>query len=270
MQEVCRAFESTHELVSKLPWGIVPWPHGGAYFHAELFKTRADYLATGAPKWSAANYSVNDRIFRIPFEEVGVALRSGNYALGGPINNDTITHEVTHQMMHEYLRFMPLWLVEGTAEYTAHLPYNSGRYNISGALDGFKQMRRNFTQSKRRGLFGERAMERKWVGAEELWGYTTSMTKRRVITELTPDPPEPPRPASSSGFIPVQPISFVVDPELLTLPDRYFSSHALVFFFMHFDGDGKGTRPKKYFDAIHEDGSSGWILRSRWRTTRWR
>ena len=253
MQEVCRAFESTHELVSKLPWGIVPWPHGGAYFHAELFKTRADYLATGAPKWSAANYSVNDRIFRIPFEEVGVALRSGNYALGGPINNDTITHEVTHQMMHEYLRFMPLWLVEGTAEYTAHLPYNSGRYNISGALDGFKQMRRNFTQSKRRGLFGERAMERKWVEAEELWGYTTSMTKRRVITELTPDPPEPPRPASSSGFIPVQPISFGVDPELLTLPDRYFSSHALVFFFMHFDGDGKGTRLKKYFDAIHEE-----------------
>ena len=40
---------------------------------------------------------------------------------------------------------------------------------------------------------------------------------------------------------------------MLALPDRYFSSHALVFFFMHFDGAGLGLRLKKYFDAIHEE-----------------
>jgi len=37
------------------------------------------------------------------------------------------------------------------------------------------------------------------------------------------------------------------------LPNRYFSAHALVFYFMHFVGDGKATRLKRYFDAIHEE-----------------
>ena len=240
MKEVCRAFESTHELVSKLPWGILPWPEGGPYFRAELYRTRADYLATGAPQWSAAIYSLRDRIFRIPFEQVGITSRGTDYYLGGKINNDTITHEVTHQMMHEYLRFMPLWMVEGAAEYTCNLPYTSGRYAVSNALEAFKQMRR------KAGPTGRQAM-RKWLGAEELWGYTTSITRRRPITSLTVDPPQ-----QQSLLAPPAGPSWE-ETAMLEMPSRYFSSHALVFFFMHFDGDGKGTRLKRYFDAIHEE-----------------
>lgn len=249
MKEVCRVFESTHELVSKLPWGVVPWPQDGRFFRAELFKTREAYLATDAPQWSAANYSIVDGIFRIPFEEVGVVSRGGSYHLGGAINNDTITHEVTHQMMHEYLRFMPMWMAEGTAEYTSHLPYTSGRYNVASALDGFKQMRRGFETDKRRGMFGQRETARKWVGVEDLWGYTTSMTARRDISNLAYDPPKAP----STGFEGRVTIPIQIDPGMSELPNRYFSSHALVFFFMHFDGGGSGLRLKKYFDALHEE-----------------
>jgi hypothetical protein len=235
MTEVCRAFESTHELVSKLPWGITPWPQNGPYFHAELFRTRQDYLTAGAPPWSAAYYSLQDYIFRIPFEEIGVASRGNTYYLSGAINNDTITHEVTHQMMQEYLRFMPIWMAEGTAEYTAHLPYNSGRYMVSNAVEAFKQMRRRAGKEHRHGNLVTHTVQTNWIGASQLWAFTNSITtpsaKKSIAQQM---------PGSQTTL-------------MRDLANRYFSSHALVFYFMHFDGDGKATRFKRYFDAIHED-----------------
>lgn len=260
MKEVCRSFESTYELISKLPWGINPWPEDGRMFRAQLFPTRDEYLASGAPQWSAGIYSLKDRVFRIPFEEVGLRNRGSDYFLGGAINNDTITHEVTHQMMHEYLRFMPIWMAEGLAEYTANLPYNSGRYNVAGALEGFKQMRRDYAKPKKRGLTVRTSRPPNWVGAETLWTYTTSILKPRPITNLQPDPPATPRPVMEAGEIQVRQIGGPTAEELvmMDLPNRYFSGHALVFYFMHLDGDGKATRLKKFFDAIHEERKS-WV-----------
>jgi hypothetical protein len=246
MKEICRAFESTHELVSKLPWGITPRPQDGPFFRAQLFRTRAEYLTAGAPEWSAGFYSPRDFTFRIPFDRIGIGSRGDAFYLVGGIDNDTITHEVTHQMMHEYLRFMPIWMIEGTAEYTSRLPYQSGRYNVAGAIEALKQMRRSFTKEDKRSPYQQSATPPKWVGAEDLWGYTTSITERRLLTDLGKDTPtSPPR-----RFIEARPY---LDSSIAGLPDRYFSSHLLVFFFMHFDGDGKATRIKAYFDAIHEE-----------------
>ena len=249
MKEICRSFESTYELVSKLPWGINPWPEDGRIFHAQFYETRQDYLKSGAPEWSAGVYLLKEGVFRIPFEEIGLKNRGSDYFLGGPINNDVITHEVTHQMMHDYLRFMPIWMTEGLAEYTANLPYTSGRYNVAGALDGFKQMRRSITKPKR-GLMVRTSAPPSWLGADNLWGFTSSIMTRRPITDLKPDPPTTPSPVSSGEIVRSIP---GIPPDILDLPNRYFSGHALVFYFMHFDGDGKATRMKKYFDAIHEE-----------------
>jgi len=252
MTSICRTFESTHELVSKLPWGITPWPEDGRIFHAELFATREDYLRTGAPQWSAGIYLPRQGVFRIPFEEVGLVSRGKDYYLGGPINNEVITHEVTHQMMHEYLHYMPIWLAEGLAEYTAHLPYDSGRYNVSGAVEGFKKMRREYATVKKRGLtVGTRTLPH-WAGPG-LWDFTTSILTPRPIASVTMGGAEPGqgsggttsrREMSAAGSVPT---------DINELPNRYFSAHAMVFYFMHFDGDGKATRMKKYFDAIHEE-----------------
>ncbi len=257
MKEVCRSFESTYELISKLPWGINPWPENGRVFQAQLFPTREQYLASGAPEWSAGIYSLKDRVFRIPFEEVGLKNRGTEYFLGGSINNDTITHEVTHQMMHEYLRFMPIWLAEGLAEYTANLPYNSGRYNVAGALEGFKQMRRDFGKVKKRGLVMQRVSTPRWLGVDGIWDYNTSILRPRRITTLLPDPPATPRPMifDGKGMVPIPELAPTRFPDttMAELPSRYYSAHVLVVYFMHLDGDGKATRLKKYFDAIHEE-----------------
>ncbi|MBX7210569.1 MAG: hypothetical protein K1X78_19840 [Verrucomicrobiaceae bacterium] len=254
MNEVCRMFESTHELVGSLPWGIVPRPEEGRQvFMAELFETREQYLATGAPEWSGGYYSSKDKIFRIPFKELGLSSKGKVYTRTGPINNDTITHEITHQMMHEYLPYVPVWLLEGTAEYTSNLPYKGGVFNIAAAVPGFKDMRAEFRKPRQRGLSFYRRYAPKWIGVPELWRFTTSITERdgnrpAAVPEKKQD--------ASGGVTPGQVpgplnVTLVTKPE--DLADRYFSSHTLVFFFVHLDGSGKGERLKRYFDALYEE-----------------
>ena len=116
-------------------------------------------------------------------------------------------------------------------------------------------MRRNAGKVKNRGVTMRAGAPPRWVGADDLWGYTTSITERRPITNLAADPPPAPATSSSGGgsgpMRSADPMG--IPPEILGLPNRYFSAHALVFYFMHLDGDGKATRLKRYFDAIHEE-----------------
>ena len=250
MRDICGAFESTHELVRRLPWGVVPRPEEGRpKFRAELFESRTEYLASGAPPWSGGVYMLKDKVFRMPFEELGLTKvptnKTSGYARSGPINNDTITHEITHQMMHEYLPFAPVWFLEGTAEYTAHLPYRSGEFNVAGAAQAFKEMRDKGGKPQRRRLFRSLAYNPSWIGVKELWGYTTDITQRSE-----PPPPASEKEGAGKRKPVVRPVA-ELDPKALA--DRYYSSHALVFYFMHLDGGGNAARLKKFFDAIHEE-----------------
>jgi hypothetical protein len=261
MKEVCRAFESTYELVSRLPWGVRPVPEGGQpFFRSKFFRSQEEYVKAGAPRWSAGIYSPTERMFQMPLTQVGVEQRNGGWSVSGQINNDVITHEVTHQMMHEYLEFMPIWMAEGLAEYTANLPYDSGRYNVAQALAGLKQAASK--EKKERKLWSSnRQVTPRWIGVKELSGFTTSISKRNEITSLTFEPPEPPTPKPTDGlvaqtqtFTPLQ-STVIINPleEIQNLANRYYSSQRLVTYFMHLDGDGSGLRLKRYFDAIHEE-----------------
>ena len=262
MHEICRTFESTHELVQQLPWGIQPMPEGGVgFFKAQFFQTRAEYVASGAPTWSAGIYLRKEHVFRIPFDQVGLIGRGNDWSLKGAINNEVISHEVTHQIMHEYLDYMPVWFVEGTADYVASLPYNSGRFNLNAAFDGLRRMRarEGAVTKERRGAFVYVKSSRRpnWVGVPELLNFTTSIERANPIASTEYVPPKPPPPSTSTGGTTVRFTN--TGPGVLTMldteaiADRYYSAHMLVFYFMHLDGDGTGLRIKKFFDAIHEE-----------------
>ena len=245
MRDICGAFENTHELVRRLPWGIVPRPEEGrTKFQAELFETRKEYLATGAPEWSGGVYVMKDKVFRIPFEEVGLTKaptnKTSGYARSAPINNDTITHEITHHMMHEYLPFAPVWMLEGTAEYTAHLPYRTGEFNVAAAVPAFKDLRDTTRKPAKRRLFRSLSYRPSWVGVHQLWGLTRDITERAAKSPAKKG--EKKSKGEEAGMA-----------DSRTLADRYYSSHALVFYFMHLDGKGDAARIKKFFDAIHEE-----------------
>ena len=240
MKDVCRAFESTYELVRMMPWGIMPKPEEGRHkFLAELYATRQQYLATGAPPWSGGVYVRQDKIFRTPFSELGISNTvgaNGAYYRKGEVSNDTITHEITHQMMHEYLPYMPVWLIEGLAEYTSNLTYKGGLFSVSGDGSAFAARQPG---SRNRGLMNAMRYKPQWIGVQELWGYTTDISTRNEITSYKLSDRGNPRAPLRS-----QP------PSMEDLANRYHSSHILAYFFVHENG---GKHLTQYFDALHEE-----------------
>lgn len=214
MKEVARTFEATRSLVSALPWGIEAKPPADlGFYQAKLFVTREDYFADGGPQNSGGVYFSKDRIFRIPFPSLGLMLQGKTWFKKPDYHGDTLVHEVTHQMMHDFLGFLPKWIIEGTAEYTESLPYNAGRFLAGSHARGLKEYvakaasHRVLTSEFR--AFGEHiAMKR------DNW---ESLSNQQHSQHLL-----------------------------------YFQSYVLVYFFCHLDGDGKGTRFMKYLDAIAE------------------
>lgn len=217
MKEIARTFEATRALVDALPWGINPKPPADiGRYQAKFYETRASYFAEGGPENSGGVYFSGDRIFRIPFQSLGLEMRGKTWFMDAGYRNDTIIHEITHQLMHDYLNLLPIWVIEGTAEYTESIPYNAGRFQAAKHETGLKDYIRqresteNMTLSEFRPLMDHMKM------ARTEWDQIASNTagQSRAMRQL------------------------------------YFQSYVLVYYFNHLDGDGKGTRFLKYLDAM--------------------
>jgi hypothetical protein len=140
MTEIARTFEATRLLVASLPWGILcSPPQPLERYQAALYETREDYFNNGGPPNSGGVYDSGDMIFKIPFPSLGLERRGKTWFKNDTYRNDTLVHEITHQMMHDYLRFLPKWVIEGAAEYTEMLPYNAGTFRVDGHKSGIKE-----------------------------------------------------------------------------------------------------------------------------------
>jgi hypothetical protein len=216
IKEVARTFEATHSLVEALPWGIEPKPpeDRGGFYRAKLYTTRENYIADGGPENSGGVYMSRDRVFRVPFESLGLELRGKTWFKKPNYTGETIIHEITHQMMHEFLPFLPIWTAEGTAEYAEIMPYNAGRFTPSAAERGLK----DYIKKAER--------------------YRISVADLPLGLDLMRMPHE--QWMASAQKNP-------------TAQHRlYFASLMTVYYFSHLDGDGKGTRFLKYLDKIAE------------------
>lgn len=213
LREVARNFEATYELLKALPWGIEPRPPSGPYFRARLLRTKSAYHEAGAPQNSGGVYMGGEEIFLVPFESIGLKEVGKSYAKDDNFETHTLVHELTHQMMHFWLRMLPQWVVEGTAEYTAMLPLRTGKFRVSSAKTGLK----DYLDFLKRHAQGGVPMP---FPLEEL--FTISNQKWNAILEGDP--------RMSSRL--------------------YFTSYLLVYYFMHLDGAGDGQLFVKYFREI--------------------
>ncbi len=218
MKEVARTFEATKTLVSSLPWGVVCQPpEGFERYKAALYETRNDYIAAGGPENSGGVYMSGDKIFRVPFPSIGLKLLGKTYAKDADYDGGTLIHEITHQVMDDYLTFLPVWVIEGTAEYTEMLPYNAGKFRA----DAHKtSIRDHIKEMEKRGY------------AADIGNLETHMTMNR---------------ATWSG---------IADTSNKKMGELYFRSALLVYFFCHLDGvkkdgDRQGTRFIKFMDAVY-------------------
>jgi len=214
MKEVARTFEATRSLVDALPWGIVCRPPDGRKrFLAALYETRADYVQAGGPQMSGGVYNSGDKIFKIPFESLGLVKRGQTY-FKSDFSSDTLVHEITHQMMDEYLGFLPTWVVEGTAEYTELLPYKAGIFRADNHKSALKEN----------------------VDLHQQQGVSTEMGKASPLEQHMTMNRESWSQISSSST---------------AMRQLYHDSKLLVYFFCHLDGDKKGTRFMRFMDAVH-------------------
>lgn len=215
MKEVARTFEATKTLVSSLPWGVVCRPpEGFERYQAALYETRNDYIAAGGPENSGGVYMSGDKIFRVPFPSIGLKLLGKTYTKDSDYDGGTLIHEITHQVMDNYLTFLPTWVIEGTAEYTEMLPYNAGKFRADAHKSG---LRDHIQEMQKRGY------------ALDIGNLETHMTMNRDTW------------------------SGIADTSNKKMGELYFRSALLVYYFCHLDGDKKGTRFIKFMDAVYGD-----------------
>ena len=212
MKEVARTFEATKFLIESLPWGVqCKPPEGRPRFIAALYETRNDYIAAGGPEMSGGVYSSGDKIFKIPFQSLGMEKRGQTYFKDDNYSNGTLIHEITHQLMDDYLGFLPKWVVEGTAEYTEMLPYKSGTFRADGHKSGIKQ---DIEEWQQRGfLLDLGSLENMMTMNRDQWDAECETSEKMAA--------------------------------------MYHRSQLLVYYFSHLDGDKKGTRFIKFMEAVY-------------------
>jgi hypothetical protein len=136
VREFGRLFEATYLLNCRLPLDLKPKPEPlREYFQARLFTHEKDYLGNGGVEGSAGVYSRGAKALMVPLKSLGVKMVGSRVSLDktGDDDNATLIHEITHQMMNHWLRALPTWYTEGSAEYTEILEYApSGRFSLTG------------------------------------------------------------------------------------------------------------------------------------------
>jgi len=157
ISEMATAFEATRATLLSLPLGLAAKPEitfksgrgskgiahpeathpGSSRLRVELFITPQKYALAGGPGGSGGYYSMWHRSTLISLENFGIQLKDGRLALdyGGQLF--IIRHEICHQVLHDWLPVLPVWLNEGLSEYVASIPYLNGHYRFGDTKRAF-------------------------------------------------------------------------------------------------------------------------------------
>ena len=220
LREVSRVFEATYELLRALPWQIDPRPPSGSHFKARLLKNKEAYIEAGGPPNSGGVYKSLTETFYAPFESVGLKPYGKGFTKDADYRADTLVHELTHQMMHFWLNYLPQWVVEGTAEYTENLPLSTGRFRVASAKTGLKDYLEFLKKRTMGGVPEPYSIDKLFKITNEEWNDTMAS-----------------------------------DPTLVRR--MYFTSYLLVYYFMHMDGNGDAQRFIRFFREVDKERKKG-------------
>ena len=208
VREFSRLFEVTFETVAALPLRLAPEPPRG-YWRIVLYPTKPEYFAAGGPEGSGGLFRGSTGEVMVPLPNLGVERAGQRWIMKNREGNQPLIHEVTHQVMGSWLTVLPVWLVEGSAEYLAAARYTTGKLTLHASFDNMFAF---LTEQK--GISGRdidlRHPKRLMVMSLEKWA-----------SDL----------ASREGL------------------KNYYSSMLLFYYFSHLEGDGSGRGVIEYFQA---------------------
>ncbi len=132
VREFSRVFEVTRLANVMLPLNLRPEPEPGREkFLARIFTEESDYLDAGGVPGSAGVYSPRWKQLMLPLASLGVKMAGTRVTIDYHSEDyATLIHEITHQMMNHWLDRLPVWYVEGAAEYVELAEYTNGRLSF--------------------------------------------------------------------------------------------------------------------------------------------
>lgn len=145
VRHFARAFEATHLLNCQLPLDLKPTPETlRKLYRARILSKDSDYAAIRKAPGSGGFYSSRDKSIYVPVSSLGVKIVGDRVTLDQSVeSNSTLIHEITHQMMNRWVSLLPLWLLEGSAEYVASAGFVHGRFSLGQMEDRLKQRLRS-------------------------------------------------------------------------------------------------------------------------------
>lgn len=156
VMEASRIFEGTYAALSALPLGLdIKTPEGMSHFKTS-FQTGPSFQQTlsgtslAIPRGNVAGVYISKlKAVFVPYSQMGVKRSGSKMSLRKSSDTSTLIHEITHQLMHDWIQVTPLWMSEGLAEYVSAIPYQSGRFDFKNAERGFKEGLKKRGMSKR-------------------------------------------------------------------------------------------------------------------------
>lgn len=154
--EAARVFEGTLAAIRGLPLGLEPKPPEGMDRYQALFVSREAFDRAVASRMApsteprlpgmrqprtkvAGVYSPGEREVVVPFSSLGVIQEGSGYALRRTTDTSSLIHEITHQVMHDWLAIAPAWFCEGMAEYLSAVRSEGGRFDFKSVELGLKE-----------------------------------------------------------------------------------------------------------------------------------
>ncbi|MEI6819592.1 MAG: SHD1 domain-containing protein [Verrucomicrobiota bacterium] len=209
-------FEATQHYCRSLPLAINGGIKVAGKLQILLFEQFDNYVKAGGPPNSAGVFISGQGVVIVPLASLGVKPVGSSYMLDRAKNNNTLPHELTHQLTPEtYFKKGSLgWLSEGIAEYVATTPYRSGTFNVRG-------------------------------NQKEIFDFTTGYgTKDRGGRALGTKIHLP----DLKSFMLQDYSGFLGQSTQL----NYGGSLLITNYFFHMDGEGDAKRIKSYLKALHD------------------
>ena len=125
-------FEATHMFVRELPLSVNGGVKQNGKYQIILMETEESYHTAGGPPGSSGVFIGGKNIVMVPLTSLGVRPLGSGYMLDRDKSNQTLPHELTHQLTQDayYAPGSVGWFSEGLAEYVANTPYSYGNFNV--------------------------------------------------------------------------------------------------------------------------------------------
>ncbi|NNE90594.1 MAG: hypothetical protein HKN23_03015 [Verrucomicrobiales bacterium] len=145
ISEAARVYEGTYLAVKNLPFHLELAPPDGNERYRGRFLTDANFRSAIGGKVEtipgqkvAGVYLPQRRELLVPYSSLGAARRGSQVTMNRSSDTSTLIHEVTHQLLHDWLPLIPTWMAEGLAESVASVPYWNGRFDFQKSEEGLK------------------------------------------------------------------------------------------------------------------------------------